>query len=142
MTGTSTSALQDNFKRMPNGPYNKRMQQLLKTTVFALAVLMALGTKADSQQLLSGDEIQSQIIGHSFRGKKGILSVSLHYAPYGTVTMQSPVGSGEGSWTLSGNRLCMKLMTGPRKADECLTFTSGPGGTYHTSNGLRLTKAK
>ncbi|MFX0541002.1 hypothetical protein ACEWPM_004620 [Roseovarius sp. S4756] len=116
--------------------------QCLKTALLAIAILIALCVRSDAQQSLSAVEIQDQIVGHSFQGRKGILSVSLHYAEDGTVTMRSPLGSGTGRWTLPGDQLCVKMETGPKKANECLAFTRQPDGTYRASNGLRLTPVK
>lgn len=136
--------------RMPSGTRRARRRhaagnigfpllQCLKIVLMAAAVLIALCVGSDAQQSLSAAEIEERIVGHSFRGRKGILSVSLHYATDGTVTMRSPLGTGTGRWTLSGDRLCVKLETGPRKVDECLTFASRPNGVYRASNGLQLT---
>lgn len=113
-------------------------RQKLKIVPLAAAILIALCIKSNAQRSLSAAEIEDQIVGHSFQGKKGILSVSLHYAIDGTVTMRSPLGSGIGRWTLSNGRFCVKLETGPRKADECLTFVSQPDGAFQASNGMRL----
>ncbi|PWE31233.1 hypothetical protein DDZ14_13680 [Maritimibacter sp. 55A14] len=102
------------------------------------AILIALCVRSDAQKSLSAAEIENRIVGHYFQGRKGILSVSLHYGTDGTVTMRAPLGTGTGRWALSGDRLCVKLETGPRKADECLAFASQPDGTYRASNGMRL----
>lgn len=114
------------------------LPQYLKISLLAAAILIALCMRSEAQETLSAARIEDQIIGHAFQGRKGILSVSLHYGTDGTVTMRSPLGTGTGRWTLSGDRLCVKLETGPRKADECLAFTTEPDGTYRASNGMRL----
>lgn len=114
----------------------------MKTATLAVAILVAFCVEGNAQDLLSGPEIQSRIVGHSFHGKKGIMSVSLRYAEDGSVTMTAPMGAGVGTWTLSDNRLCVKMLTGPRKMDDCLTFTRQPDGTYRASNGMRLTPAE
>lgn len=112
--------------------------QGLKIMTLSVAMLIALCMEADAQQPLSTGEINNQIIGQSFQGRKGFLSVELHYAKDGTVTMRSPLGTGDGSWTLSNNQLCIKLETGPRRVNECLTFVRQPDGAYRASNGMRL----
>ncbi len=114
------------------------LAQCMKTGALAAAIVVAFCMGANAQEILSGAEIRTRIIGHGFQGRKGIMSVSLRYAEDGTVTMRSPVGRGKGTWTLSDNRLCVKIVTGPRKMDDCLAFTGQPDGTYHASNGLRL----
>lgn len=137
------------FPRMPSGAGRTMgrcsakdmgypLLQCLKIVFVAAAILIALCVKSDAQQLLSAAEIEDQIVGHDFQGRKGILSVSLHYGTDGTVTMRSPLGTGTGRWTLSGDRLCVKLETGPRKADGCLAFVSQSDGAYRASNGMRL----
>ncbi len=113
--------------------------QGLKLAVLVVAMLIAFCTDARAEQLLSAEDIQREIVGHSFQGRKGIMSVTLHYGRDGSVKMESPLGIGEGHWALSGNRLCVTLVTGPRKADECLTLISLSEGKYRASNGLRLT---
>ncbi len=142
MTYETKSGLNNNSELVLGGIRSKGMLRCLKVATLTLAIMMALCIKANSQQLLSAEEIESQIIGHRFQGKKGILSVSLHYARDGTVTMQSPIGAGAGNWRLSDNQLCVKLSSGPRKANECMTFISQQDGTYRASNGLRLTVVK
>ncbi|TDE37925.1 hypothetical protein [Antarcticimicrobium sediminis] len=114
----------------------------MKTATLAVAILVAFCVEGNAQDLLSGPDIQSRIVGHSFHGKKGIMSVSLLYAEDGTVTMKAPMGTGAGTWALSDNRLCVKMLTGPRKMDDCLTFTRQSDGTYRASNGMRLTPAE
>ena len=114
------------------------LPQYLKTGLLAAAILIALCMRSDAQEALSAAGIEDQIIGHAFQGRKGILSVSLQYGTDGTVTMRSPLGTGTGRWMISGDRLCVKLETGPRKADECLKFVTEPDGTYRASNGMRL----
>lgn len=113
--------------------------QWLKITALAVAILTGLCAKLSAQQMLTADEISAQIVGHSFQGKKGIFSVKLHYAKEGSVIMHTPIGSGEGTWVLSGNRLCVTLTSGPRKGSECLSFIRQPDGRYQGSNGIRLT---
>lgn len=139
--------------RIPSGAESETMRrsarnrscplsQYLRIGLQAAAILIALCMRSDAQETLSAAGIEDQIIGHAFQGRKGILSVSLHYGTDGTVTMRAPLGTGTGSWTLTGDRLCVKLETGPWKADECLGFTSKPDGTYRASNGMRLTPAE
>ena len=111
----------------------------MKITALVVGALVAVGTGVFAEQFLSAKDIESQIVGHDFQGRKGIMSVALHYGQDGTVTMRSPIGTGQGSWTLSGDQLCVKLVTGPRKVDECLTFISQSEGVYRASNGLQLT---
>ncbi|TDK48094.1 hypothetical protein [Antarcticimicrobium luteum] len=114
----------------------------MKTAALAVAILAAFCVEGSAQDILSGQDIRSRIVGHSFHGRKGIMSVSLRYAEDGTVTMRAPVGAGAGTWSLSDNRLCVKIVTGPRRMDECLTFTRLSDGTYRASNGMRLTPAE
>lgn len=114
------------------------LPQYLKFSLLAAAILIALCMRSDAQEMLSAAAIEDRIIGHAFQGRKGILSVSLQYGTDGKVTMRSPLGTGTGQWTISGDRLCVKLETGPRKADECLAFVTEPNGTYRASNGMRL----
>ncbi|WP_324753927.1 hypothetical protein [Roseovarius sp. Pro17] len=116
-----------------------RVLQCLKVTVLAIAILTAFCVKSEAQELLTADQISTQIIGHRFQGKKGIMSVTLHYAEDGSMTMQTPIGSGRGTWRLSDNQLCVTLTSGPRKGSECLTFIRNPDGRYQGSNGVRLT---
>lgn len=124
---------------MPRAGNSSRNALLLKVAALGGAFLIAVGAQASAEQLLSGADIESQIVGHSFQGRKGILRVNLHYGQDGTVTMQSPIGTGKGTWSLSENRLCVTLVTGPRKGRECLTFTALSGKEYRASNGVRLT---
>ena len=137
------------FSRMPSGSGREMgrrstknrgcpLPQHLKIGLLAAAILIALCMRSDAQEALSAAAIEDRIIGHAFHGRKGILSVSLQYGTDGTVTMRSPLGTGTGRWMISGDRLCVKLETGPRKADECLTFATEPDGTYRASNGMRL----
>jgi hypothetical protein len=128
-----------NFSRaLPDNMHRKRLHKYLIITVLAFATLIAFGAEAKAEKILSANEIKTQIVGHSFQGKKGIMSVSLDYAMDGTVTMRSLIGSGKGSWILSGDQLCVTLLSGPRKGKECLTFTRKPDGSFRGSNGLRL----
>lgn len=115
---------------------------LLTAVIPAAAILMTLGATAGAQPLLSAEEIQDRIVGHRFRGKKGVLSVAVEYSADGTVTIQSPLGAGTGRWAMADNQLCVRIETGPRKADECLTFTPEPDGVYRASNGMRLIPAE
>jgi len=115
------------------------LAQCAKTGALAAAIVVAFCMGAHAQDALSANEIRTRIIGHSFQGRKGIMSVSLRYAEDGTVSMRTPIGSGAGTWALSDDRLCVKIVTGPRKMDDCLSFTGQPDGTYRASNGLRLT---
>ena len=121
---------------------SRPMRPYLGAMVLALALLSAPGMAARAQQLLSQEEIESQIIGQSFQGKKAILSVFLHCGRDGSVTLRSPIGAGAGRWTLADNRLCVNLSSGPHKANECLSFIRHPDGTYRASNGLRLRMMK
>lgn len=114
------------------------MPQYLKIVLLASAILIALCMRSEAQETLSADAIEDRIIGHTFKGRKGILSVSMQYGTDGMVTVRSPLGTGTGRWTLAGDRLCVKLETGPRKAHECLAFVSEPDGAYRASNGMRL----
>jgi hypothetical protein len=116
--------------------------QRVKIAALAAAILVAFCTQASSEQFLSAEEIESRIVGHSFQGRMGILSVKLHYGRDGTVNLRTPFGAGQGSWTQAGNRLCVKLLAGPRKVDECLTFTRLSDGVYRASNGVELTLAE
>ncbi len=115
------------------------LARCVKTATLAVAILVAFCVEGSAQEVLSGSDIRSRIVGHSFHGKKGIMSVSLLYAEDGTVSMKAPMGTGTGTWALSDNQLCVKMLTGPRKMDDCLTFTRQPDGTYRASNGMRLT---
>lgn len=126
-------------RRLPEQAPARHILQRVKIAALVVGISVAFCTKANSEQFLSAKDIESGIVGHSFQGRKGILSVKLHYGRDGTVTMRSPLGTGQGSWTLSGNRLCVKLVTGPRKVDECLTFIGQSDGEYRASNGLQLT---
>ncbi|MBK0328840.1 hypothetical protein I5535_16250 [Rhodobacteraceae bacterium F11138] len=115
------------------------LPQYLKIALLAAAILIALCMRSDAQEALSAAAIEDRIIGHAFQGRKGILSVSLQYGTDGAVTMRSPLGTGTGRWTLSGDQLCVKMETGLKKVNECLTFTRQTDGVYRASNGLRLT---
>lgn len=114
------------------------MGPILKIVIPTFAILFTPYGKAEAQKLLSAEEIEDQIVGHSFRGKKGILSVTVDYAPDGTVTMNLPLGTGMGRWKISDNLFCVSIETGPRKANECMTFTIEADGVYRASNGMRL----
>lgn len=118
---------------------SKDLLQCLKITVLTFSILILLCIEAKAEQTLSENEIKTQIIGHSFKGKKGFMSVLLDYATDGTVTMRLPIGTGKGSWVLSGDQLCVTLLSGPRKGKECLTFIRQSDGTFRGSNGIRLT---
>lgn len=117
---------------------NVRMRHLLKIVIPTFAILITPCGKADAQQLLSAEEIEDQIVGRSFMGKKGILAVTVDYASDGTVTMKLPLGTGKGRWMISDNLFCVSIETGPRKANECMTFTTEADGAYRASNGMRL----
>jgi hypothetical protein len=125
-------------RALPDDMHGKRLHKYLIITVLAFATLITLCVEARAEKILSANEIQTQIIGHSFQGKKGIMSVSLEYAMDGTVTMRSLIGPGKGSWALSGDQLCVTLLSGPRKGKECLPFIRKPAGSFRGSNGLRL----
>ncbi len=118
------------------------LPQLIKVVLLATAILIALCVRSDAQQTLSAAEIREEIVGRDLRGRKGIMSVSLRYAGDGTVAMRSPLGTGSGHWTVTGGRLCVRMETGPKQAEECLTIARQPDGTYRASNGLRLSPAK
>jgi len=118
---------------------SKDLLQCLKITVLTFAILIPLCIEAKAEQPLSANDIRTQIVGHSFQGEKGIMSVSLDYATDGTVTMRSLIGSGKGSWELSGNQLCVTMLSGPRKGRECLAFIRQSDGSFRGSNGVRLT---
>ncbi len=110
----------------------------LKITALTFVIMAASIGQSEAQQLLTADQISAQIIGHRFQGRKGIMSVTLHYARDGSMSMQTPLGAGAGGWTISGNQLCVTLTSGPRKGAECLTFIRQPDGRYQGSNGVRL----
>lgn len=116
-----------------------RLLNRLKIATLAVAILPALYGAAAAQQLLTADEISTQIVGHKFQGRKGIMSVTLQYAKDGTMTLRTPIGPGGGNWIVSGNHLCVTLTSGPRKGSECLTFVRQPDGRYQGSNGIWLT---
>lgn len=135
------SFAQDEFSTGPAlaaGKCGRPLLRCLQVTALAIAIVTGAGTGARAEQPLSAQDIKRQIIGHGFEGRKGIIAVTLHYGKDGTVTMRTPFGAGEGSWTLSDNQLCVTLPSGPRKGSECLTFTSQAEGEYRASNGLRL----
>lgn len=118
------------------------LPQALKVVLLTTAIMIALCVRSDAQQMLTAAEIREQIIGQDLRGRKGIMSVSLRYAGDGTVAMRSPLGTGTGRWTISDDRLCVRMETGPKQAAECLAITHQPDGTYRASNGLRLSPAE
>ncbi len=122
-----------------SGATARYLLQCLKIMLLAFSVLTASIGQSQAQQLLTADQISTQIIGHRFQGRKGIMSVTVHYAQDGSMSMQTPLGAGEGGWTVSGNQLCVTLISGPRKGAECLTFIRLPDGRYQGSNGVRLT---
>lgn len=132
----------DRFGRRAARNMGCPLPQILKIALLSTAIMVAFCVRSDAQQMLSAAEIKEQIVGQGFQGRKGIMSVSLHYASDGTVTMRSPLGTGSGHWIISDDRLCVKMETGPKKADECLTIARQPDGTYRASNGLRLTPAE
>jgi hypothetical protein len=142
MTRETARGVPDISGTIANDMQSRPVLPYLGVMVMILAILSAPGMTARAQQLLSQEEIESQIIGQRFQGKKGILSVFLHYGRDGSVTLRSPIGAGAGRWTLADNRLCVDLSSGPRKANECLTFIHHRDGTYRASNGLRLTRMK
>lgn len=131
-----------NTARSPHPELVCPLPQAFKVVLLATAILIALCVQSDAQQMLTATEIREQIIGHDLRGRKGIMSVSLRYAGDGTVAMRSPLGTGTGRWTISDDRLCVRMETGPKQAEECLAITRQPDGTYRTSNGLRLSPAE
>lgn len=116
-----------------------RVRQCLKIATLAAAMLIAVGVQAEAQQQLSAEEISSEIIGQRFQGKKGIMSVTLHYAKNGSMTIETPVGAGKGTWEMAGDQLCVTVMSGPRKGSECLSFSRRKNGGFDGSNGIRLT---
>jgi len=142
MTQNTASGLPDISGTTANDMQSKPMLPYLRAMVLAVAILSVPGMAAKAEQLLSQEEIESQIIGQRFQGKKGILSVRVHYGRDGSVTLRSPIGTGAGRWTLADNRLCVNLSSGPRKTNECLSFIHQPDGSYRASNGLRLTRMK
>ncbi|HEY9040122.1 MAG TPA: hypothetical protein VIN05_14410 [Roseovarius sp.] len=119
-----------------------RLRRQTLVMALAAAILMPLCAAAGAEQALSADEISREIVGHEFQGRKGIMSVNLRYARDGTMTLKTPIGQGAGSWMISGNQLCVTLTSGPRKGQECLTFTRQPNGRYLGSNGIRLTPVR
>ena len=118
---------------------NKELLQCLKITILTIVILIPSTLEAKAEPPLSANDIRAEIIGNSFRGEKGIMSVSLNYATDGTMTMQSLIGSGKGNWDILGNQLCITMHSGLRKGRECLTFIRQSDGSFRGSNGVQLT---
>lgn len=83
-------------------------------------------------------QIVRQVIGKDLVTRRNGMAVHLRYDGDGSVTVQSLIVSASGTWTLTGDELCMTLTSGPRRGVTCHTFEDIGNGRYRNSEGLIL----
>jgi hypothetical protein len=112
----------------------------MERTYAALAALalFAFGIAPALAGTMTGEQIAQQIIGQELETSRNGMKVRLRYRTDGSVTMRAPIFSGEGTWALSGDELCMTLTRGPRQGITCHSFEDLGNGRYRNSEGLTI----
>lgn len=105
--------------------------------LIALA-LFACGVSPAVAGVMTGEQIAQQIIDKELETRQNGMKVRLRYRTDGSVTMRTAIFSGEGTWALSGNELCMTLTRGPRQGETCLSFEDLGNGRYRNSEGSTI----
>jgi len=107
---------------------------------FCLIALVSAATPATAENL-SGENLQSEIVGQTLSGRRLGMRIQMAYLPDGQVAVTSALFSGRGTWTIAGDQMCVTFESGPREGENCTAFRREGDGVYLTDDGLRLTIA-
>lgn len=112
----------------------------METIYAALAALtfFAFGIAPALAGAMTGEQIAQQIVGKELEAKRNGMKVRLRYRIDGSVTMQALIFSGEGTWALNGDELCMTLTRGPRQGVTCHSFEDLGNDRYRNSEGITI----
>ncbi|MCF6198562.1 MAG: hypothetical protein L3J67_04050 [Hyphomicrobiaceae bacterium] len=108
----------------------------------ALATAALPSSPSWASDILSKQQIATEIIGKTLNAKRMGMSVKIFYKKDGTVKMHFPIFSGAGTWKYKGDGICMMLTSGPKKGKTCLTFEHLGGNKYRNSEGIEFTIPK
>ena len=114
------------------------MRKLVSLMIFPVLFMAAEA----SAEPMAGADIQAKIIGHSFDVRRMGMRVRMTHSTGGDVTLSSALFEGEGTWTVVGDELCVNIIKGPRKGENCVTLTDLGSGSYRTSDGVTLNAAQ
>lgn len=81
---------------------------------------------------LTGDQLKSQVVGHSVHWKSKTQSGVTTFKPDGTIeaTVDGDKATYKGTWSIKGNKICEKYAK-----EKCATINSLGGNTYSMGGG-------
>ncbi|NSX56712.1 hypothetical protein [Parasulfitobacter algicola] len=113
------------------------MKNDIKLLLLACCILFGISSKAilSDHQLLTGQQLRDEIIGHTFHATRGDQVVQVRFFDNGTVNLMTPQHiAANGKWSIRGNEICT---TGLRKTDsDCATLERITQRVYRTSHGF------
>ncbi|MEL6750971.1 MAG: hypothetical protein AAFO70_02710 [Pseudomonadota bacterium] len=102
-------------------------------------IVMTIAMWPAHSQMLNAEQFQAELVGKKLETKRMGLRARLVFSPDGRVALNAPVGAAEGTWTMAGKRLCVKMKSGPRQGERCGTLTKLADGRYMNSQGRVFT---
>ena len=99
----------------------------------ALALCIPLSAGAET---LSAAGLSERLSGQTYEVRRLAIRMALTFDPDGTVRAEGPLGEMAGSWTITGDELCMDL---PRMGPRCDLVTAEADGALLFGDGQRLT---
>ena len=109
------------------------------TAVIIMTAALTATTLPAIADIMSTDMIANEIVGKPLTATRKGMKVRLQYNTDGSVQMKAFVISGSGTWTYSGDGICMNMTSGPKKGETCVTFERLGDNKFRNSEGLVLT---
>lgn len=115
---------------------------LLPNKTFAIALAGAgsffLAHPAQAAPL-TAEGFQQKIVGKTLVAKRFGMSVTIRYKADGTVQIETPRGPGGGTWSASGDKICVKITSGPRTGSNCGQVEDLGNGKFRNPRGQVVT---
>jgi len=106
---------------------------ILASSLFALSL-----TGSAYAEVLSGDQLQTEVIGKTLVAKRMGMTMRMTFNEDGTITAKSAIRNGQGTWTISGNTLCIEMPMRRSNDDPCQTFSVAGDAQLTSSNGMNF----
>ena len=107
-------------------------------STFALgSVCMSFVSGAQAKPLTQA-EIRSSMLGKTIITRRFGLKIRMRYQTNGTVSAKSFIGSTNGTWRPSGNKICTTFPSGPAKGTNCVSFTRTGPDKFRSSQGVQF----
>ena len=111
---------------------------MIKYALIAATVFTILPTTSAIAKPLTASEVRKEMLGKTIVTRRFGMKITMRYRNGGKVSAKSLLGSLNGTWRPSGNKICTTFPSGPAKGTSCVSFTRTGPKRFRSSEGVNF----